>query len=105
HNSFDLPLHPVSQRRRVVSSMGNILRQITNSTDDSSSDAMPASSELEKELPRYISEHNIADPLVSVWALVEKADMKPSMGEGVQDHITNALRAGGKLYRVMSGGG
>lgn len=105
HNSFDLPLHPVSQRRRVVSSMGNILRQITSSTDDSSSDAMPASTELEKELPRYISEHNIADPLIAVWALIEKSDIKPSMGEGVQDHIANSLRTGGKLYRVMSGGG
>lgn len=104
HNSFDLPLHPVSQRRRVVSSMGNILRQITRSTDDSSDEAMPASSELEKELPRYISEHDIADPLISVWALIEKPDVEPSIGD-VQDRITKSLRAGGKLYRVMSGGG
>lgn len=106
HPNLDLPLDSVSQRRRVVTSMGNILRQVTKSTDGTSMDPMPASSELEKELPRYIHEHNIVDQRVSVWALVEKPDVEIADQElSTQDRVTESLRQGGKLHRVMSGGG
>ncbi|KAJ5540376.1 ATPase F0/V0 complex subunit C [Penicillium frequentans] len=101
-----LPLEPVTQRRRVVTGMGNILRQLAKSTDGSSDEPMPASTELEKKLPRYIEEHNIADRRVSVWALVETPDVEiadPSLS--IQDQLTRSLRQGGKLHRVMSGGG
>lgn len=102
-NSFELPLHPVGQRRKVVTSMGNILRQVTGATD---SNSIPASSELEKELPRYIEENDIADPLVAVWALIEKPEVGSSIeADSPQDHVAKSLRGGGKLYRVMSGGG
>lgn len=101
-----LPLQPVTQRRRVVTSMGNILRQVTKSTDADSIEPMPASSELEKELPRYIEEHNILDQRVSVWALVEKPDMViADPNAAAQDRVVKSLRQGGKLHRVMSGGG
>lgn len=99
-NEFDLPLHPVTQRREVVSSMGNILRQITDAKDK----PVPASSELEKELPRYIAENNIADQLVSVWALIEKPGVNPTEVD-TQERLAISLRMGSKLYRVMSGGG
>ncbi|KAJ5429825.1 hypothetical protein N7491_006841 [Penicillium cf. griseofulvum] len=74
--ALELPLHPVTERRRVMASMGNILRQLAKSTDATSTDTIPASAELEKELPRYIAEHNIVDQRVSVWALVEKPDLE-----------------------------
>ncbi|KAJ6005010.1 hypothetical protein N7540_012809 [Penicillium herquei] len=103
---LSLPLNPVTQRRRVITGMGNILRQLAKSTDPSSDEPMPASTELEKELPRYIEENNIADRRVSVWALVEKPDVEIA-GEtsSTQDRLTKSLRQGGKLHRVMSGGG
>lgn len=104
-NFLDLPLHPVSQRRRVIASMGNILRQVAKSTDGESDDAMPASFELEKELPRYIAEHNIVDGRVSVWALLEKSDCAIPPETDSQSRVTESLRAGGRLLRVMSGGG
>lgn len=103
---LDLPLDPVSQRRRVITSMGNILRQISKSTDGTSTAPMPASSELEKELPRYIAKHNIVDQRVSVWALVETPDMEiADQHTSTQDRLTQSLQQGGKLHRVMSGGG
>lgn len=107
HNAFELPLHPVGQRRKVISGMGNILRQLAKSADDAKSDTpMPASSELEKELPRYIDEHDIVDQRVSVWALVETPEMDISNeASSVQDRLSQSLRAGGKLHHVMSGGG
>ncbi|EKV07312.1 ATPase, F0/V0 complex, subunit C [Penicillium digitatum] len=104
--ALELPLHPVTERRRVMTSMGNILRQLAKSTDVTSTDTMPASSELERELPRYIAEHNIIDQRVSVWALVEKPDLvMADSGSSTHDRLIQSLHQGGKLHRVMSGGG
>ncbi|CAG7964267.1 unnamed protein product [Penicillium nalgiovense] len=104
--ALELPLHPVTERRRVMTSMGNILRQLAKSTDARSTDTMPASSELEKELPRYIAEHNIIDQRVSVWALVEKPELEVAgSGSSTHDRLIQSLHQGGKLHRVMSGGG
>ncbi|GCB25599.1 hypothetical protein AAWM_08484 [Aspergillus awamori] len=106
-NSFKLPLYPVGQRRRVISSMGNILRQLAKHTDSQSTEPMPASSELEKELPRYIEEHGIVDRRVSVWALIENSEngFHLENNANIQESLVKAIRAGGKLHRVMSGGG
>ncbi|KKK15755.1 hypothetical protein P175DRAFT_0515481 [Aspergillus ochraceoroseus IBT 24754] len=104
--SLELPLHPIGERRKVISSMGNILRQIAKHTDAQSSDPMPASAELEKELPRYIAEHGIADRRVSVWALVETtADSAFAKSGYTADSLAKSIQMGGKLHRVMSGGG
>ncbi|KAJ5928996.1 hypothetical protein N7466_007952 [Penicillium verhagenii] len=101
-----LPLEPVTQRRKVITGMGNILRQLAKSTDGSSNEPMPASTELEKELPRYIEDHNIADRRVSVWALVEAPDVEIAHpNSSIPDRLTRSLSQGGKLHRVMSGGG
>ncbi|KAE8377256.1 hypothetical protein BDV26DRAFT_263979 [Aspergillus bertholletiae] len=106
HNSLSLPLHPVGQRREVISSMGNILRQLAKHPNSTSKDPMPASSELEKELPRYIEEHNIADRRVSVWALVESPSSNSQFEpDSFHANLVGSVRAGGKLHRVMSGGG
>ena len=105
HSSFEFPLYPVSQRRQVVSCMGNILRQLAKSTDGQASGAIPASLELEGTLPRYISEHDIDDQRVSVWALLEKSDHGVSAESDIQARVKESLQAGGKLLRIMSGGG
>ncbi len=106
HNSLKLPLHPVGQRRKVITSMGNILRQIAKHADGKSDDPMPASSELEKELPRYIAENNIADQRVSVWALIETPAESPyTKSKHSQSSLARAIQMGAKLHRVMSGGG
>lgn len=101
-----LPLHPLGQRKRVLASMGNILRQISKSTDPASNDPIPASSDLEKDLPQYIKEHNISDHRVSVWALVEKPQARVTDSNlSAQEYLNQSLRQGGKLHRVVSGGG
>ncbi|KAE8149545.1 hypothetical protein BDV25DRAFT_130310 [Aspergillus avenaceus] len=103
--SLQLPLHPVGQRREVISSMGNILRQLAKYPDGRSKDPMPASSELERELPRYIEEYDVADHRVSVWALVESGHSLQSETDVSQSRLPEMLEAGAKLHRVMSGGG
>ncbi|RAL15327.1 uncharacterized protein BO97DRAFT_440746 [Aspergillus homomorphus CBS 101889] len=105
-DDFQLPLYPVGHRRRVISSMGNILRQLSKHTDNHSTDPMPASFELEKDLPRYITEHNITDQRVSVWALIETTEEGYTAGTNAsRESLIEAIRKGGKLHRVMSGGG
>ncbi|KAK1138526.1 hypothetical protein N8T08_002443 [Aspergillus melleus] len=64
---------------------------------------MPASAELEKELPRYIEDHDILDQRVSVWALIESPDKNGA--DRTPDDLTKAIQAGGKLHHVVSGGG
>ncbi|KAL2834977.1 hypothetical protein BDW59DRAFT_155803 [Aspergillus cavernicola] len=106
HNSLELPLHPVGERRKVISSMGNIVRQIAKHADSRSNEPMPASSELEKELPRYIAEHNITDQRVSVWALIEKSAENPyDKSRHSPSSLAESIQMGAKLHRVMSGGG
>ncbi|KAL4962385.1 uncharacterized protein BDV14DRAFT_178522 [Aspergillus stella-maris] len=105
-SSLRLPLHPVGERRKVISSMGNILRQIAKHADGRSDEPMPASSELEKELPRYISEHDISDQRVSVWALIEKSEESAyNNAKHSQSSLAEAIEGGATLHRVMSGGG
>lgn len=103
---LSLPLYPIGERRKVIASMGNILRQISKSSDSSSNEAIPASTDLEKDLPRYIKEHNIMDQRVSVWALVENQNITAADNNlPTQDYLIQSLRQGGKLHRVVSGGG
>ena len=109
HGTGRFPLYPVSRSRKVISCMGNILRQLSADEDGT---IMPASFELESELPRYISAHDIDDQRVSVWALLETrgggaATPEPSNANESDNNvrISESLRSGGKLLRVMSGGG
>jgi hypothetical protein len=86
--------------------MGNILRQISKSSDPNLNESIPASSDLEKDLPRYIKDHNIIDQRVSVWALVENQNIAPAHTNlPTRDYLVQSLRQGGKLHRVVSGGG
>ncbi|KAL4818015.1 hypothetical protein BDW67DRAFT_174345 [Aspergillus spinulosporus] len=105
-SSLSLPLCPVGERRKVTSSMGNILRQVAKHADGKSDESMPASSELEKVLPQYISENVIADRRVTVWALIEKTEKSPyAKSDHSQRSLAQAIKNGAKLHRVMSGGG
>lgn len=105
HCAVNVPFYPVTQRRRVISSMGNILRQVSKSTtnDGDMSAGIPASSDLEKELPRYVSERGIPHQRVAVWALVEPSTS--SSVETTQRDIRDSLLKGSKIHRVVSGGG
>lgn len=102
--SINIPLMPVTPPRRVVSSMGNILRQVSKSLE-STADAHPASADLEKELPRYVSSLGVPHQRVSVWALVEPAESARPVQEWSAQQLEEAVSRGARLHRVMSGGG
>ncbi|OKL61920.1 hypothetical protein UA08_02256 [Talaromyces atroroseus] len=107
HCSIKTPLYPVTQRRRVVSSMGNILRQVSKSAigEDDMNTGIPASSELEKELPRYVSELGIPHQRVAVWALVEPSKTDLTTKARTRRDFQESILSGSKIHRVVSGGG
>lgn len=102
--SINIPLIPVTPLRRVVSSMGNILRQVSKSLE-STSDAQPASADLERELPRYVSSLGMPHQRVSVWALIQPAESALPVQEWSAKQLEEAVSRGARLHRVMSGGG
>lgn len=107
-SSVNVPLHPVTRRRSVVSSMGNILRQLSNTTPSSTaspSGAIPASSELEKELPKYVNELGIPHQRVAVWALVEPLNSLLSETQHGRNNMEQSIVNGSRIHRVVSGGG
>lgn len=104
-SSLNIALHPVTQRSKVVSSMGNILRQLSKSIDGDVNDAMPASSELEKELPKYVKEHGITDQRLSVWALVEPSETSSRIESTTEGRLERLIQGGSRIHRVVSGGG
>jgi hypothetical protein len=85
--------------------MGNILRQVSKSSEGDSDDAIPASSELERELPRYVSELGVPHQRVSVWALVEPSELSFERGQSSPGTVEESIRSGSRLHRVVSGGG
>lgn len=105
--SISVPVHPVTSRRQVISSMGNILRQVSKSPvgEGDSKTGIPASSELERELPRYVNELGIPHHRVAVWALVEPARTASSTKGNSQHDFHKSILSGSKIHRVVSGGG
>ncbi|QKX63059.1 uncharacterized protein TRUGW13939_10227 [Talaromyces rugulosus] len=104
-SSVNTPLHPVTSRRSVVSSMGNILRQLSNTPSTGPSGAIPASSELEKELPKYVNELGIPHQRVAVWALVEPLNSLLSETNHDRNNVERSIVNGSRIHRVVSGGG
>ncbi|OJD14141.1 hypothetical protein AJ78_05490 [Emergomyces pasteurianus Ep9510] len=113
-----VPLHPVTEPRKIVTSMGNIISQLCRG--DGSGSTIPASTELEKALPAYLKENNLENQRVAVWALVQPVasnDERPVSSDMTADANVNtngrnkqmdpfvAINNGATLHRVVSGGG
>ncbi|TPX23277.1 hypothetical protein DIZ76_012603 [Coccidioides immitis] len=102
-----IPLHPVTQPRKVITSMGNVLSQI--STGNGSTKSAPASAELEKALPAYIDKHQLQNRRLAVWALVKPEELHCSSEASPEasgtDDVSNAIKKSARLHRLMSGGG
>ncbi|KAK2808763.1 hypothetical protein FQN50_004435 [Emmonsiellopsis sp. PD_5] len=107
HNiTAQIPLEPVTKPREIVTSMGNIISQL--SKGDGSAATIPASTELEKLIPEYIKENNISSQRLAVWALIRpqmpKGEVPASLTSALVDsNIPTHKRA--RLHRVVSGGG
>ncbi|KAM0805695.1 hypothetical protein BDR22DRAFT_298975 [Usnea florida] len=101
-------LVPITPARTIAAAVGNIIGKI--SKGDTSCEAVPASEELESAINTAIQQGQIPAQQVHVWALIRPrkyAALDPSAQDrsAVDDLIQYAILSGGRLHRVLSGGG
>jgi hypothetical protein len=104
--SMVLPLTPLTSARKIQSSMGNIIRQISgpNSTN------IPASAELEKAVVQYSQTVKNRTERFTVWAClyphrVDPVDPSLAHHSSISEQLSSRFLAGARLHRVLSGGG
>ena len=102
---LSVPLRAITQPKRVITSMGNVISQLA--AENGGQKGVPASAELEKILPEYVRRHNLENQRLAVWALVKPGDTNhmDSFAVETTDDVSKAIASGSRLHRVMGGGG
>ena len=100
-------LVPITPARTITAAIGNIVRK--TSGDDTSVEAA-ASEELETAISTAIREGQIPAQQAGVWALIRPQkyaalDRAGQIEGNVRDRLQYAILSGGRLHRVLSGGG
>lgn len=96
-----IPLEPITPRRRIVSGLGNIVRQV-----EVDGQPEPASAELETRIGEYLAsrqQHRSTTGPVNVWAWVlppAAAEAAATANRQPDDVFSDGLVRGGRLYRV-----
>lgn len=101
-------LVPITPARKITAAVGNIVRELSGGDD--SSEAAPASEELERAISTAIQQGQIPTQQAGVWALIRPqryaALDRPTQLQGtVRDTIGYAILSGARLHKVLSGGG
>jgi hypothetical protein len=113
--NLSAPIEALTGRREIMSSMGNVIRQLKSQKDG---EPVPASAELEEKVPQYLARRREKDGTLTVFALVLppgvlqtlelNRPVQPSE-EGLTKAdlsvLRSALLAGAHLHHVTSGGG
>ena len=111
--TFSAPIEALTGRREILSSMGNVIRQLKSPKDGK---PVPASAELEEKVPQYLARRREAGGSLFVFALVSSSVESSELNRLVEPSADNvveadmslirrALLAGAHLHRVTSGGG
>ena len=101
-------LVPITPARTITAAVGNIVRKISGG--DASAEAVPASEELERAISTAIQQGQIPAQQAGVWALIRPQkyaalDKAAQLQGNVRDMIQYAILSGGRLHKVLSGGG
>ena len=101
-------LVPITPARTITAAVGNIVRKISGG--DASAEAAPASEELERAISTAIQQGQIPAQQAGVWALIRPQkyavlDGAAQLQGTVRDVIQYAILSGGRLHKVLSGGG
>lgn len=101
-------LVPITPARTITAAMGNIIRKISG--ENASAEDTPASEELERAISSAIQRGQIPSQQAGVWALIRPqryaALDRAAQSQGtVSDLIEYAILSGGRLHKVLSGGG
>ena len=101
-------LVPITPARTITDAVGNIVRKVSGSV--ASAEAAPASEELERAISTAIQQGQIPAKQAGVWALVRPQryaalDRAAQLQGTGRDLIQYAILSGGRLHKVLSGGG
>ena len=101
-------LVPITPARTIAAAMGNIIRKISG--ENASAEDAPASEELERAIASAIQRGQIPSQQAGVWALIRPQrytalDRAAQTQGTVRDLIEYAVLSGGRLHKVLSGGG
>lgn len=101
-------LIPLTMPRKIISSMGNIIRQLE--VKDGGKTVVPASQELEANISDYFERSNLSPRAVSVWAQITSNGQpcaRPSdkPGKDTSQTLDLFFNEASSIHRVLSGGG
>ena len=99
---------PITPARTITAAIGNIVRKIDGG--DASAEAAPASEELERAISTAIQQGQIPAQQAGVWALIRPQkyaalDWAAKLQGNVYDTVQYGVLSGGRLHKVLSGGG
>ena len=101
-------LVPITPARTITAAIGNIVRKISG--ENGAAEDAPASEELERAISSAIQWGQIPAQQAGVWALIRPQryaalDRAAQLQGTVRDVIEYAILSGGRLHKVLSGGG
>lgn len=108
HHLVHSHLVPITPARTITAAVGNIVREVSGA--DTSAEAAPASEELERAISTAIQQGQIPAQQAGVWALIRPQryaalDQAAQLQGNVRDILQYAILSGGRLHKVLSGGG
>lgn len=98
-------LTPITPPRKVIASIGNIIRKLSIGGESDSSE--PASANLEQVIRKRM-DHCLTPQRIEVWALVRPRGLPTLPDEYGHDHadiLQREVFRGSRLHKVLSGGG
>lgn len=101
---LDTRLVAITSPRVIAASCGNIIRELYLD-DPTSRRTMPASTELEEEVQRWIRMDQAVNSQVHIWALVTPPQAEIGQASANCSDLHRSLGCGSRLHRVLSGGG
>ena len=101
---LNLPLEPLTQPRRIASTMGNIINSI-EAVDGNGEEHMPASTELEQAVSKFLSQHGITTTQVFAYIRESQAGIEAVGRENETHKSWPDLLLQGTLRKVTGGGG
>lgn len=96
-------LQQITSPRVIAASLGNIIRRL--SSDEIGEDSVPASTELEASVPKWLASRESTMEQVQVWALVIPQRLWSNQDLSGPVDLQRELEQGSRLHKVLSGGG
>ena len=103
--TLNMPLTAMTPPRKVGDSVGNIIRTFQTVDGSNKDKPIPASTELEQSVSRWMEMQTHTNEGADIWALVTPRTHKTNNPGTKKVGLQLALESGSHLHKVLSGGG